>query len=192
MAIKICKFKIIGKSPLMQSNPASMSNEAGGGDKLGVKKKYDDKEEAEMRTYRNDQKQFVHPSSAFRKCMLTAVSGRKFGKKPARMVIAGAVFPTEQECIILDGKGKPASEYAIDKQPVVVNKNRVPRCRPKFVSWQIELPLELDDELIQPTQVLEALTLGGRIIGIGEYRPDPSNGKSGIGTFGRFTAEIVT
>jgi hypothetical protein len=123
--------------------------------------------------------------------MMTAVSGRKFGKKAARMVIAGAVFPVETDCIILKGNGKPAKEYIIDKQPAVVGKARVPRCRPKFFPWSIMLPLELDTDLITPAQTLEALELGGRIIGIGEYRPDPSGGKSGVGNFGRFSAEIV-
>jgi hypothetical protein len=173
----------------MQSNPTSMSNDEGSG--LGVKKKYDDKAEAEMRAYRNPAKQFVHPTAALRRCMMTAVAGRKFGKKPARMIIAGAVFPVEQEAIILNGDGKPAKGYEIDKTPVVVNKARVLRCRPKFFPWSLLLPLELDTELVTAEQVLQALDLGGRIIGIGEYRPDPSNGKSGVGTYGRFKAEIV-
>lgn len=190
MAIEIVTFKIVGKTPLMQSNPATLCEEpdvAG----LGVKKKYNDAEEAALRVYLNPDGQFVHPSAAFRKCMMTAVSGRKFGKKAARMVIAGAVFPVETECVILNGNGKPATHYEIDKQPAVVGKARIPRCRPKFFPWSILLPLELDAELITAEQTLEALRLGGRIIGIGEYRPDPSAGKSGVGSFGRFSADIA-
>lgn len=190
MAIKIVTFKISGTSPLMQSNPESLCGEPDSAE-LGVKKKYNDDEEAALRVYKNADGQFVHPSAAFRKCMMTAVSGRKFGKKAARMVIAGAVFPVETECTILTEKGKAAKDYVIDKQPVVVGKARVPRCRPKFWPWTLLLPLELDTDLITAEQTLEALTLGGRIIGIGEYRPDSSGGKSGVGSFGRFTAEIV-
>lgn len=190
MAIKIVTFKITGKTPLMQSNPATLCMEPDSGG-LGVKKKYDDAQEAALRLYVNSDGKFVHPSAALRKCMMTAVSGRKFGKKAARMVIAGAVFPVETECVILDAKGNPAKTYEIDKQPAVVGKARIPRCRPKFSQWSMLVPLELDDELIAPEQVLEALQLGGRIIGIGEYRPDPSGGKSGVGSFGRFSAEIA-
>jgi hypothetical protein len=72
MAIQVVTFKITGKSPLMQSNPATLCMEPDA-TALGVKKKYDDAEEAALRVYLSPDGQFVHPSAAFRKCMMTAV-----------------------------------------------------------------------------------------------------------------------
>jgi len=190
MAIKIVTFRITGTSPLMQSNPASMSS-SDEGTGLATKKVYNDEEEASIRAYRDSEGHFVHPSASFRRAMMTAVSGRKFGKKAARMVVAGAAFPAETDCLLLDENEKPIAGYEIDKRPVVVNKSRVLRCRPKFSPWRLLLPIEIDTELLTDEQALESLQLAGRIIGIGEFRPDPSNGRSGVGTFGRFTAEIV-
>jgi hypothetical protein len=191
MAIKITVFRITGTSPLMQSNPANFITDEVKKDLKAKKVEYDSQEEARLRVYENDG-HFVHPSASFRRSMMNAVTGRKFGKKAARMVIAGAVFPCEEFVTILNGKGKPAKNYEIDKRSVVIkaSKARVLRCRPKFWPWACGLPLEIDEELISPDQVKESLDLAGRVIGVGEFRPDPSDGKSGIGTFGRFTSEI--
>ena len=107
------------------------------------------------------------------------------------MVIAGAVFPVDEMMLILDGKGKPAKKYEIDKRAVVIKGSRVIRCRPKWFPWIIKVPLEIDMELISLSQVQDAGQLAGRIIGLGEFRPDPSSGKSGVGTYGRFTFSIT-
>ena len=194
MPYEVHKWYITSRSALMQSNPVHFITGAVDDPKLGVKKKtYDNEEEARLRTYPVNG-HLVHPSCAFRRAMGEAVKGRKWGKQAARMIVVGAVFPVEEWCIVLDGKGKPAKKYEIDLRSVVIKttKARVLRARPKFPSWQMDLPLEVDTDLISLDQVTEALELAGKIIGIGEFRPDPSDGKSGIGTFGRFTAKLVS
>ncbi len=58
-------------------------------------------------------------------------------------------------------------------------------------------PVELVDalmflgEAVDLGIITEILNIAGRIIGIGEYRPDTSNGRKGIGNFGRYNAELV-
>jgi len=190
--IKVHVWKIIGISPLMQSNAECI--EMNNNDALSVKKTYDDKDEAEKRLYKVDGK-YCHLTSAFRRALTDAVRGRKFGSKQARYIISAAVFPVDEYCVICSKDGKPIKKYTIDKRSVVIKsgakRNRIPRVRPKFITWTMLLPLEIDLELIQIEQVTEALNLAGRLIGIGEFRPDPTEGKSGIGIFGRFTAEFV-
>ena len=48
----------------------------------------------------------------------------------------------------------------------------------------MQVPLEIDTAILRPEQVDEALNLAGRIIGIGDYRPEKGGG------FGRFSAAI--
>lgn len=193
-------FKISGVSSLMLSNPEEFINdsEAEGNDgalKVSKKKTYDKNEEAAKRVYKDDDGNFVVLAAAFRRALITAATGRKFGKVAARNLISGGTFPAEDLVIICDEKGKPAKKYDIDSRSVVIKsgqkRNRVMRHRPKWKKWTMSLAMEIDTELIAAEQVLDVLNVAGRIIGIGEFRPDPSDGKSGVGTFGRFKAELV-
>ena len=193
MALELHTWRIVGVNGLILNNPAETLGAGGGGGGIApAKKVYDDKEEARMRTYKNGKGEFVYLTAGFRAGILTAASGRKINKKAARMILAGSVFPAEDQFLILDDKGKPVKGYEIHKAPVVVNKNRVLRCRPMFVPWSCLLPLEIDRDFIENLDVItQILNISGRIVGIGELRPDTSGGKKGIGTNGRYAAELV-
>ncbi len=203
--IEIARFRVRGLSPLMQNNPANFitDDSAEGGISAG-KKVYDSEVEAALRCYPDHWENmddpdtkvtavgpFGHPAASFRRSMMTAGTGRKIGKKAARMIIAGAVFPVHENVTIITEKGKPITEYEMDKRSVVIQKSRILRVRPKFWPWFVDLDLEVDRDFLSMEQVLEVLNISGRIIGVGEFRPDPSGGKSGIGTFGRYDAEFV-
>lgn len=190
--MNIYVWLITGKSPLMQSNPVEfIEKENGDQSGLKIKKKvYIDTEEAKKRLYIVDNN-YCHPAAAFRRGLITATTGRKYGKTAARNVIAAGVLPAEDFLVICDKKGAPAKKYDLDVRSVIIGKARIKRVRPKFMKWSLKLPLEIDEELISTEQVTEALNLMGRLCGIGEFRPDPSNGKSGVGTFGRFSVELI-
>ena len=190
MALELHVWKITGVSPLLQNNPSCMKSGSDEGMTAG-KKKYDDKEEAEMRVYRNSDGHPFHPTAAFRSCMLQATSGKKINKVWAKAIFASSVFPAEVEGLLVDKSDKPLKNYEIHKCRVVVGKQGVLRCRPKWSGWYIKLALEVDVEFISTKAITEILTIAGRVIGIGDNRPDTSKGKSGVGTFGRFTAEFV-
>jgi hypothetical protein len=191
MGYEVHVWMITSKSPLMQSNPASICEDDTNDDTIiKTKKKYDDDEECEMRVYRNEDGQFIQPTCSFRKAISLAVSGMKFGNRSARMVVTKSVYPVNEFELILNGDGQPIEKYVIDIRSVVIGKARIRRARPKFPQWSLELPLEIDAELVSIEQVTEALKLAGKTQGIGEFRPDPSGGKSGIGTFGRFDVEF--
>ncbi len=102
-------------------------------------------------------------------------------------MIKAAVFLAEPECIITDAKGKPLTKYAIDRRSVVnpANKARVLRCRPVWNEWSTKLALEIDAAIFTEQQLLQSQQLAGRIIGVGDYRPEKGGG------FGRFTAAIA-
>ena len=185
MKPEIVTFLIVGRSPLLQNNPANFIGNAEEGDLGAGKKKYNDEEEARLRVYVDPDGAYCHPCEAFTKAMVKAVAGKKFGKMFATSAIKGAVFIVEPFALIEDGKGQPAKKYGIDRRPVVIGKARVLRCRPMWKPWQMRVPFEIDTAILAPGQVEEALSLAGRIIGVGDYRPEKGGG------FGRFSAEIV-
>ena len=181
MKPQIIVFQIVGISPLLQNNPASFIGKSGGD--LAGTKDYNDEEEARLRLYIDPDGNHYHPAQAFPKTMVSAVAGKKYGKAFATTAIKGAVFITEPFAVIEDERGKPATDFTIDRQPVVVGKARVLRCRPCWNQWRMRLPLEIDTAILQPSQVRDALELAGRIKGIGDYRPEKGGG------FGRFRVE---
>ena len=193
MALELHVWKIIGVSPLLQNNPAGTMKSSGGDGGLSAKKKeYDDNDEAAVRVYRTSDGAPMHPTAAFRSGMLEGSKGRKIGKTAARTVIAGAVFPSETEARLIDAKGKPLEKYTVHKCRVVVGKSGILRCRPQWNDWFMLLPMEIDRDFIPKLELItEILNISGRIMGIGDNRPDTSKGKSGVGTFGRYRAELI-
>lgn len=177
---RIISFKIRSRSPLLMNNP---NEQIGMDDNTGLsvgKKKYNDDDEAKIRLYQDEGGAFYFPAVAFKKSLIKAGSGKKFGKNFATALIRGNVFCAEQEFMLTSHDGKPMKDYAIDKRPVVVGKARVKRCRPRFEKWGGTLALEIDVAQMHPKHVAELLSIAGRTIGVGDYRPEKD------GDFGRF------
>ena len=63
---------------------------------------------------------------------------------------------------------------------VVVGQSRVLRTRAKFDDWACRFVIEVDDELCDLEQLQTWLDIGGRRIGLGDWRPEKS------GSYGRF------
>ena len=179
MKPEIMTFRVVGISALLQNNPANFIG-ATEVETLGVKKQYDDAEEAALRVYQEEDGAYYHPTQAFIKAMTRATTGKKFGKVSAPGALRSSVFLCEPHSIILDAKGKPATKYSIDRQPVVIGKARILRCRPCWEQWAMDVVLDVDAALIGRQQIFEALSLAGRTCGIGDYRPEKGGG------FGRF------
>ena len=64
--------------------------------------------------------------------------------------------------------------------PVVVQRNRVMRTRARFPAWSCTFICEVDSELVDQVQLETWLDIGGRRIGLGDWRPQKS------GRHGRF------
>jgi hypothetical protein len=175
-------FTVIGTSPLLQNNPAAFIGKTEEST-LGSKKVYVDEEEAKLRCYLDGEGHFCHPSQAYLKAMVKAVSGKKFGKVFATAALKGSVFVVEDLCVIEDESGKPLTKYEISRMPCVVGKSRVLRCRPMWPAWRMRLALEINLVLVSRAAVKESLVLAGLTVGIGDYRPEKS------GRFGRFRVE---
>ena len=70
---------------------------------------------------------------------------------------------------------------------VVVQRSRILRTRARFNDWSCTFAVDVDDELIDATQLGSWLDIAGRRIGLGDWRPEKS------GDCGRFeTVSIGT
>ena len=64
-------------------------------------------------------------------------------------------------------------EYEIDKRTVVIQRNRVVKCRPLVRDWKAKFTVIFDDEILADgnTQLLPLFEEAGRRVGILDFRP---------------------
>ena len=71
--------------------------------------------------------------------------------------------------------------------PVVVSRQRILRTRAKFDRpWSVVGVADVDEELVDKDKLTAWLALGGRRVGLGDWRPEKS------GHYGRFNLKKVT
>ena len=72
--------------------------------------------------------------------------------------------------------------------PAVLSGRRFPRTRAKFdCPWSVVGVADVDEELVDRAQLTAWLALGGRRVGLGDWRPEKKGG-----VFGRFDVEDAT
>jgi len=177
-------LQIVGVSPLLMNNPASMSNGSKG---VGTKKIPTPEEEAALKVYRHDVGGLFIPSDGFRRGIIKrACSGRRIGKRYASAVVPGALFLLHDRCDLVDpDTGEVIAEYEIDTRRAVIQGNGVLRSRPRVEKWATILNYEIDTDFLNSEVVLELQNMAGKIAGVGDYRPEKT------GPFGRYTAEVA-
>lgn len=107
----------------------------------------------------------------------------KAGKKVERGVLVAElvmplVYKGPRDIASLWGGGE--SEF-VDVRTVVVQRNKVDRCRPIFRQWAFEADILLDPKVIDFDEFVEIAQNAGQMDGIGDYRL----------MYGRFTAEVT-
>lgn len=177
--MKLHKRSIVGISPLLMNNPATMKPTTRG-ETLGTNIPTPEAE-AKAKVYRLESGGLCIPASWITGAMQMASKGRKIGKFTARAIVSGAVFTTREFYPLIDPEtSAPITEYVVDARRVVVKGNGVIRGRPKILRWAVDVELEYDEELIKPAVIDELLSIAGRVAGFGDYAPHDN------GPFGRF------
>jgi hypothetical protein len=130
-----------------------------------------------------DKNEIVIPGEVIEACFINGSKKKKLGQQAK----AGSFCDGHA---VLDYKGKPekldleklwkAGEHRF-MAPVIVSRSRVMRCRPRFEEWSATFNLHFNDEMLNPSDVLEILRIAGEQIGLCDWRP----------RFGRFTASAV-
>jgi len=164
--MEIYKVKIKGVKPLLMHNPVGIGNSP----KLRRGEHLDPKVEAESYLYKDEKGNIVIPVRVIKACIRNAgrnytVKGR--GKTTfAAMIRAGLEINPENIPLISDG-------WKVDVQSVVVQRNRIPRARPRFDNWELEFEIINKDPTIINKDVLKQILIdAGKYYGIGDYRPD--------------------
>lgn len=185
-------FKLTGVAPILMHNAQLCDPRNEWKIKIKVitdKKNKSDADLEDLRRYEWEGGLYLDPTS-----MKIAVPGEvmfsaivegakksKNGKKAlAGIVEAEPFFELEH-----DGSEDLDSLYEdgrfVDIRSVKVQRNRVMRCRPIFLSWKLRPRFLFNPKTINQSAVISAMESCGKEIGIGDYRP----------RFGRFTVEML-
>jgi len=118
------------------------------------------------------------PGENVEKMLVEAAKKSKLGKAFRSCVFCDGMFPIEY-----DG---PVSIRALWENenyrlicPVKIQASTTMRCRPRFPAWSISVRVVYDEEIINAKQLHSAFVLGGRLIGLCDWRP----------RYGRFVIE---
>jgi len=173
-------IEVVGITPLLMHNPAGSMG--GGSSELKSSREiYSAEDDADQSCYKDANGGFYLPTFAFRSCILSAARGRKLAKFFATTVVKGAVFAADERTPLLDpSTGEVLRTYEIDTRRAVIKSNGILRSRAKLPVWACAVNLDCDLEFISEAQVRDLLTVGGRIVGVGDFRPECQ------GPFGRF------
>jgi len=158
--------KIIGTKPLLIHAPTGL------GDKPRLRRgeHLEPKVEAESYLYKDPEGKIVIPSVNVKACIREAgrnyrISGRK--TTFASMVKAGIeIKPFPYIPLIHNG-------WVVDIRPVVVQRNRILRARPRFDNWALEFQIVNNDPTIIHMDTLKRiLEDAGKYYGLGDFRPE--------------------
>ena len=125
------------------------------------------------------------PGAALRSCIEAAARKTKSGpdvREGLVMLSTTFHYDANRYGSTLDEIGKSA-QFTV---PVVVQRAHILRTRAKFdTPWHVEFSIDTDPDLIDKEKLRGWLDIGGRRIGLGDWRPQKS------GSYGRFTTRSI-
>lgn len=136
-------------------------------------KKTDD---LESYIYRNDKNELAIPGEYLRMSLIGAAKFRQDPRSPRKSAMdlykAGVIALTN-----LASVGSKKWDYE-DRRRVVIQRSAITRTRPALkAGWSVTVQLQVNlPEYISEADLNEVVSMAGRLIGIGDFRP----------TFGRF------
>lgn len=159
------KVKIKGTKPLLMHNPRGI------GDKPRLRRGEhpEPKVEAESYLYKDAEGRICVPAANLKACIREAgrnykVSGRKstFGSMiRAALEITPSMAPLAH------------NSWEVDVRPVVIQRQRILRARPRFDSWAIEFEIKnIDPTVIHKDTLEKILADAGKFYGLGDFRPE--------------------
>ena len=191
------QFTLTGVSPILMHNGAAgidtrnpLSREIAaiaakkGGDRTDVEDLRLQELECRRSLYLDADGKPTLPEAALR-AMIEA-SARKV--KQGAQVREGLLIEWVSFCYDAERYGETLDKLVQTTQftvPAVVSGKRIPRTRARFdCPWLVVGVADVDEELVDKTQLTAWLAVGGRRIGLGDWRPETKGG-----VFGRFDRE---
>lgn len=121
------------------------------------------------------------PAENVQKCLVEAARRHKLGKDVERGLTVDAVSVPLQ----YDGPRSPEALWESGRftyrRSVGIQKSRTMRTRPMFSEWAVDVPLVVDETLLDEHRLSQIAEEAGRYVGICERRP----------MFGKFDAELL-
>ncbi len=131
--------------------------------------------------YLNDSDQVVIPANNVYRMLIEGLRRRKLGKKGE----AAVFFDVQAFELKHNGPKDLAELYAnkafVDRRTVGNKQVRVMRTRPVFKQWSLTVGLTVDDDEIDPDDIIRGFEDAGRYVGLCDFRP----------RHGRFDIEVV-
>ena len=166
MDAEIYFVKIEGVRPLLMHAPTGI------GDKPRLRRgeHLDPKVEAESYLYKDPEGRVVIPSVNVKACIREA--GRNYRVRGRNTTFAAmiraAIDVRPYPYIPLVHKG-----WVVDIRPVVVQRNRILRARPRFDEWGLEFHVVNSDPTVIHADTLKRILVdAGRYYGLGDFRPE--------------------
>lgn len=130
-------------------------------------------QDAEKAVYRDSKGNIFQPGTHIEGALIKAgtdfkIKGR--GTKTFKELMKSSVFVDPEE-IPLIWEGKRIKDFEIDARPVVVQRNRIVRRRPRFDKWEMSFKLNVMSDQIPHDLLKEILEHAGMFKGIGDWRP---------------------
>jgi len=160
------KAKIVGIAPLLM-NKFEMVNP----DEKKVKRRdeqYDPKTDAEKALYREEGIGCYAPSTWLEASLRE--TGKEFKASRGRGTLKATVLAS----VFIDPEKIPLNKQTydeVDMRPVVIQRNRVVKGRPRFNSWELEFTINFNEDRIKKDTLRQLLEEAGATKGIGDYRP---------------------
>jgi len=166
--MEVYEVEIRGVKPLLLNNPeAEISN-------TPTRRRGEHmtpEEEAKMRLYINENGEPCVPSKQIKGSLRCAGRGYRVRGRGTTtygsMIRAGIDIQPFMIPII------SKDEWKVDVQHVVVQRNRIPRARPRFDDWKLEFRiLNRDPSVLLRDTLKKILIDAGKWCGIGDFRPE--------------------
>lgn len=189
--MQIIKFRLTGISPMLMHcdkfadplNPDTKAHK-----ELTSKRKKTDADHEEIARsewvgglYHDAELGPYVPGQNIDACIVSGAKLQKLGSKfKSAVMVVEDMVPVEYV-----GPRDPAAMYAdrafIDVRSVKVGTAKLMRYRPRFGQWALSISLAYNEEAVNASEVIKAVTDAGLMVGIGDFRP----------RFGKFRAEVV-
>lgn len=197
--MKKATYKLTGVTPLLMCNPSTVDPLSDWSKAIGAiyklrksqKNKLTETQENELRRLQweaalyTDNGKIVIPSSMLKACMSRGAAKQRQGKE----VYAGVFFDSSSVPLEYNGPDTLDELYNAGYLDVRVGKlqgkSSVVIVRPKFETWGCTFTVEIDEGVINLSDIDTALQVAGKIHGLGAYRI------SCKGDFGAFRSERV-
>lgn len=156
------------------------SVEAKGKAKKGSEAKKSDDVESYVR--RNEDGIICLPGEYLRMSVINAAKFKQDPRSPRKSAMdlfKAAIVTLDPLCPITNIAGELPKTWDYEHRcRVQIQRNGITRTRPAFKEgWRVEVPIMVNlPEYVSPGDLHEALTMAGRVIGVGDFRP----------TYGRF------